>query len=46
MKGIIENNVLAPVSYVVEFDGDVRSTYGIFIEALKSGHGIEAEVSA
>ena len=23
--------------YVVEIDGDVRSTYGIFIEALKAG---------
>jgi hypothetical protein len=37
MKGVIENNVLAPESYVVEIDGDVRSTYGIFIEALKAG---------
>jgi len=37
MKGVIENNVLAPETYVVEIDGDVRSKYGIFIEALKAG---------
>jgi len=37
MKGVIDNNVLAPESYVVEVDGDVRSAYGIFIEALKAG---------
>ena len=37
MKGVIENNVLAPETYVVEIDGDVGSTYGIFIEALKAG---------
>jgi hypothetical protein len=37
MKGVIANNVSAPESYVVEIDGDVRSKYGIFIEALKAG---------
>ena len=37
MKGIIENSVLAPESYVVELDGNVRSAYGIFVEALKAG---------
>ena len=37
MKSVIENSVLAPESYVVEIDGDVRSTYGVFIEALKAG---------
>ena len=37
MKGIIENSVLAPESYVVEIDGNVRSAYGIFVEALKAG---------
>jgi hypothetical protein len=37
MKSVIDNSVLAPESYAVEIDGDVRSTYGIFIEALKAG---------
>jgi len=37
MKTIIENNVLPPESYVVEIDGNVRSAFGIFIEALKAG---------
>ena len=37
MKGVIENSVLAPESYVVEIDGNVRSAYGIFVEALKAG---------
>ena len=37
MKGIIEHSVLAPESYVVEIDGNVRSAYGIFVEALKAG---------
>ena len=37
MKGIIEHSVLAPESYVVEIDGNVRSAYGNFVEALKAG---------
>jgi hypothetical protein len=37
MKGVIENNVSAPESYVVEIDGNIRSAYGIFIDALKAG---------
>jgi hypothetical protein len=37
MKTVVENNVLSPESYVVEIDGKVRSTYGIFVEALKAG---------
>jgi hypothetical protein len=37
MKTVIENNVLLPESYVVEIDGNIRSVYGIFIEALKAG---------
>ena len=37
MKDVIRNGVLASESYVVEIDGNVRSTYGFFIEALKAG---------
>jgi len=37
MTDVIRNNVLASESYVVEIDGNVRSTYGVFIEALKAG---------
>ena len=37
MKTVIENNVLPPESYVVEIDGEIRSVYGIFVEALKAG---------
>jgi hypothetical protein len=37
MKTVSENNVFPPESYVVEMDGNVRSVYGIFIEALKAG---------
>ncbi len=37
MKTVVENNVLSPESYVVEIDGKIRSTYGIFVEALKAG---------
>jgi hypothetical protein len=37
MKTAVEKNVLAPESYVVEIDGQFRSAYGIFVEALKAG---------
>ena len=37
MNTVAENNVLPPESYVVEIDGNIRSVYGIFIEALKAG---------
>jgi hypothetical protein len=39
MKTVVEKkkNVLPPESYVVEIDGKIRSTCGIFVEALKAG---------
>ena len=37
MKTVAEKNVLPPESYVVEIDGKIRSTCGIFVEALKTG---------
>jgi predicted SpoU family rRNA methylase len=37
METVVEENVLRPESYVVEIDGKVRSAYGIFVEALKTG---------
>ena len=37
MKSVIVNNVLPAEAYVVEIDGNVRSAYGIFFEALKAG---------
>lgn len=37
MKTVIEDNVLARESYVVEIDGKITSEYGIFVEALKAG---------
>jgi hypothetical protein len=37
MEIAVEKNVLRPESYVVEIDGKIRSTYGIFVEALKAG---------
>jgi hypothetical protein len=33
MQTVVEKNE----SYVVEIDGKIRSTYGIFIEALNAG---------
>jgi hypothetical protein len=37
METVVEKNLLRPESYVVEIDGKIRSTYGIFVEALKAG---------
>jgi len=37
MRTAIENNVPPPEFYVVEIDGELRSVYGVFIEALKAG---------
>jgi len=37
METVVEKNVLRPEFYVVEIDGKIRSTYGIFVEALKAG---------
>ena len=37
MKTVIEDNVLASGSYVVEIDGRITSEYRIFVEALKAG---------
>ena len=37
MEIVVENNVLPPESYVVEIDGKFASSYGIFVEALKTG---------
>jgi hypothetical protein len=37
MKAVIQNNGFSCESYVVEIDGKIRSTYGIFVEALKAG---------
>ena len=37
MRTAIENNVPPPEFYVVEIDGEPRSVYGVFIEALKAG---------
>ena len=37
MRAVIENNVSPPEFYVVKIDGNPRSVYGIFIEALKAG---------
>ena len=37
METVVEKNVLRPESYVVEIDGKIGSTYGIFVEALKAG---------
>ncbi len=37
MKTVIEDNILARESYVVEIDGKITSEYGIFVEALKAG---------
>ncbi|MGB6415072.1 MAG: hypothetical protein WBF50_00555 [Pseudolabrys sp.] len=37
MRTAIENNVSPPEFYVVEIDGEPRSVYGVFIEALKAG---------
>ena len=37
MRTAIESNVAAPEFYVVEIDGELRSVYGAFTEALKAG---------
>jgi len=37
MGTAVEKNVLPPESYVVQIDGKIGSTYGIFIEALNAG---------
>jgi hypothetical protein len=37
MRAVIENNASPPEFYVVEIDGQLRSVYGVFIEALKAG---------
>ena len=37
MNTVAENNVLPSESYVVEIGGEIRSVYGIFVEALKAG---------
>ena len=43
MKAVTEN-VAFPESYVVEIDGKIESVHRIYIEALKSGHGVEAKI--
>ena len=37
MRAVIENNASPPEFYVVEIDGELRSVYKVFIEALKAG---------
>ena len=37
MKTAVQNDILASKSYIVEIDGEIRSAYGIFVEALKAG---------
>jgi hypothetical protein len=41
MKTVMEDNVRAQESYVVEIDGKITSQYGIFVEALKAGMEIK-----
>lgn len=41
MKTVMEDNVRARESYVVEIDGKITSQYGIFVEALKAGMEIK-----
>lgn len=37
MKTAIQNELLATQSFVVEIDGEIRSEYGNFSEALSAG---------
>jgi hypothetical protein len=37
MRAVIENNASPPEFYVIEIDGELRSVYKVFIEALKAG---------
>jgi hypothetical protein len=37
MKTAIQNNILTTDSFVVEIDGEIKSEYGTFSEALRAG---------
>jgi len=37
MKPVAENTAPSVTSFVVEIDGEIRSKYGLFFDALKAG---------
>jgi len=37
MKSVTENIAPSTTSFVVEIDGEIRSKYGLFLDALKAG---------
>lgn len=37
MKTVIPNEILATDAFVVEIDGEIKSEYGTFLEALRVG---------
>jgi hypothetical protein len=43
MTAVTESTVLLPESYVVEIDGQIRSGYQIYTDALKAGLELKRE---
>ena len=43
MKPLTENAASSATSFVVEIDGEIRSKYGLFFDALKAGMELKRE---